>query len=354
MSEEAKTVPPPPNRSSPWAVAIVVGALLVAGFATVRQARQGRAPAPLEPALKFDDASYRATDAGQIAWQETHSFETGFQNPRGIALSGVGKRLFVAGDRHVRAFRFDGCRENAFEVGNEAYCIAVASDGRLAVGLKDRVELWTGAGQRLAQWETLGATAHLTGLCASGDSFYAGDAGNRVVLQFDAQGRIVGRFGERNLARNQPGLVMPSPHLDVAVDAHGTLWLNNPGRHRLEAYAENGDRLRTWGSSGFDVTGFCGCCNPTDFAILPDGRFVTAEKGIPRVKVSTADGVLENVVAGAESFEGDNIGLDLAAAPDGRIFVLDSVRKTVRVFAPKTAETLQRTGRATGDTRAGQ
>ena len=30
---------------------------------------------------------------------------------------------------------------------------------------------------------------------------------------------------------------------------------------------------------------FFGCCNPAQLAVLPDGRFVTAEKGIPRVKI---------------------------------------------------------------------
>lgn len=341
MPEQSKPespAPPPPNQASPWMIVIIVGALLVAGFAAVRQGRQSRTPNPVEPALKYDDARYRVTDPSLIAWQETQSFETGFSEPRGIALSSDGKRLYVAGDKQVRAFRADGCREKAFDVGNDAYCIAAAADGRLVVGLKDHVEIWTAAGQQLARWESLGTTAHLTSVFVKGDSFYAGDAGNRVVLQFDAKGKIVGRFGERNPARNQQGLVMPSPHLDVTIDAQGTLWLNNPGRHRLEAYTENGETVRTWGGPAPDMKGFCGCCNPTDFAILPDGRFVTAEKGIPRVKVSTIDGMLQNVVVGAESFTGDNISLDLAAAPDGRVFVLDPVKKAVRIFAPKATE----------------
>jgi DNA-binding beta-propeller fold protein YncE len=319
-------------------IILIVCALLIAGFAAVRQARQSRTPEPVEPALKFDDAQYRTTDPKQIAWQETQSIETGFNQPRGITLSADGKQLYVAGDQQVRAFRADGCREKAFAVGSDAYCIAVAPDGRLVVGMKDHIEIWNANGQRAAQWETLGPKAHLTSVTARGDAVWAGDAGNRVVLQFDATGKITGRFGERSSSGDQRGLVMPSPHLDVALDAQGTVWLNNPGRHRLEAYVENGDLMRTWGTPTPEIKGFCGCCNPTDFAFLPDGRFVTSEKGIPRVKVSAADGTFQNVVAGAESFTGDNISLDLAVAPDGRIFVLDPVRKSVRVFAPKTTD----------------
>jgi hypothetical protein len=62
---------------------------------------------------------------------------------------------------------------------------------------------------------------------------------------------------------------------------------------------------------------------------------VTSEKGIPRVKVYRADGTFECVVAGAESFKNDEVGLDVAAARDGRIYVLDPADKTVRVFVRK-------------------
>jgi len=264
-----------------------------------------------------------------IAWHETQSIDTGFGQPRAIALSSEGK-LFVAGDRVVRAFSADGCAERKITVGGDAYCIAIATDGRLIVGLKDRIEIWSPKGDRMAQWEPLGKGAHLTSLAARGDSVWAGDAGNRVALQYDANGKIIGRFGESPADR----LVMPSPHLDVHLDAQGALWLNNPGKHRLQAHAENGEITRTWGTPAPEIKGFCGCCNPTDFAFLPDGRFVTAEKGIPRIKVYAADGTFQNVVAGAESFSGDNISLDLAVTADGRVYVLDPERKAVRVFEP--------------------
>lgn len=336
MSEQSKPAsPPPPNRASPWMVAVIVGALLVAAFAAIRQARQSRTPPPIEPALKFDDAQYRVTDGKLIAWQETQSIETDMEQPRGVTVGSDGK-LFLAGDRMVRTFRADGCREITFDVGADAYCITAAPDGRLVVGLKDRVEIWGADGRRAAQWESLGPKAHITSVTALGASVWAGDAGNRVVLQFDANGRIVGRFGEKGSSADQLGLVMPSPHLDSALDAQGLVWLNNPGRHRLEAYEENGRLKRSWGTPTPEIAGFCGCCNPTNFAFLPDGRFVTAEKGIPRVKVYAADGTFQNVVAGAESFTGDNITLDLAVTSDGRILVLDPVKKAVRIFAPKT------------------
>jgi hypothetical protein len=32
-----------------------------------------------------------------------------------------------------------------------------------------------------------------------------------------------------------------------------------------------------------------GCCNPACFALLSDGRIVTVEKGVPRIKVFRAE-----------------------------------------------------------------
>jgi hypothetical protein len=334
MPEESNSpTPRPPKKAGPLVIGIIIGALVVAVLAVIGKGRQRRTPAPVEPALKFNDSEHRKTDPKLIAWKETQSIETGMDQPRAIAL---GKdKLYVAGDRLVRAFTLDGCAQKKTAVGSGAYCIAVAPDGRLIVGLKDHIEVWDAKGKRLAQWDSLGKDAHLTSLFARGEYVWAGDAGNRVALQYDAKGKIVARFGEKNPARNHPGLVMPSPHLDVHVDAQGEVWLNNPGRHRLEAYAENSELSRKWGTPSPAIDGFCGCCNPTDFAFLPDGRFVTAEKGIPRVKVYAANGAFQHVVAGCESFEGDNISLDLAVSKDGRIYVLDPEKKTVRVFEPK-------------------
>ncbi len=91
--------------------------------------------------------------------------------------------------------------------------------------------------------------------------------------------------------------------------------------------------------------GFCGCCNPVNFAVLPDGGFVTCEKGLPRVKIHDADGVFASVVAGPEGFAENwrvcilnalsncqTGGLDVAVDSMGRILVLDPVERVVRIF----------------------
>ncbi len=93
--------------------------------------------------------------------------------------------------------------------------------------------------------------------------------------------------------------------------------------------------LSSWEAAGFGIEGFSGCCNPAHFALLPDGGFVTAEKGLPRVKIHNVDGSLRCVVAAPDQFDDAASGLDVAVGPKGRIYVLDPGRNQIRVFEGK-------------------
>ncbi len=83
------------------------------------------------------------------------------------------------------------------------------------------------------------------------------------------------------------------------------------------------------------LDGFSGCCNPSNFVILPNGSFVTSEKGIIRVKIHNPAGEFETVVATPNQFEKGTTGLDLAVDSDGRILVLDPKKGMVRIFSKK-------------------
>jgi len=83
------------------------------------------------------------------------------------------------------------------------------------------------------------------------------------------------------------------------------------------------------------MEGFCGCCNPSNFAFLHDSLFVTSEKAIERVKIYNPDGTFRCVVAAPGQFEEGTKGLDLAVDKQNRILVLDPVKKLIRVFEAK-------------------
>jgi hypothetical protein len=226
--------------------------------------------------------------------------------------------------------------------------LAVAPDGTVFAGLKDHVEVYDTKGRRSAVWEAPKGRPFLTGIAVGEKDVFVADAGNRLVWRHDRAGAVVGRIGEKNREKDIPGLILPSPFLDVELGQDGLLRVNNPGRHRVELYTVEGDLELAWGKPSMAIAGFCGCCNPVNLALLPDGRCVTFEKGLPRVKVYSADGTMECVVAGTEAFadtrredaisSADEVmygGLDGVVDSLGQVHVLDLLGGGVQVFRRK-------------------
>ena len=141
---------------------------------------------------------------------------------------------------------------------------------------------------------------------------------------------MLGKIGEPDESRNFVGFGIPSPYFDVAVGPQGLLHVVNPGLLRIEAYTFAGKWVSQWGEASSKVDGFNGCCNPSHFAFLSDGRFVTAEKGTSRVKVSSRKGELQCVVAGPQTVP--KLPADICVDGHDRVLILDAARRGVRVF----------------------
>lgn len=310
----------------------------LAGAAAAGSLAAGRPP-PGNP-LAYDISRFFVTDPQLVRYTAARTFATPRPRPRALAFGPAGT-LFIAAGKYVSELKPDGTLLGEIALDGEARCLA-AADGDLYVGLRGGVEVFNARGERRAAWETLPPRAYLTSLAAGANDLFAADAGRRVVLRFDRSGKLRARLGERDAARNTPGFIVPSPFFAVRLGADGLLRVTNPGRHRVEFYTADGDFERAWGRPGAAIEHFCGCCNPVGLALLDDGRVVTFEKGIPRVKVHGPDGAFESVVAGAESFP-ENAracgpddctlgGLDGAADADGRVYILDFVAGNVRVM----------------------
>ena len=132
---------------------------------------------------------------------------------------------------------------------------------------------------------------------AEHDVFVA-DAGNRIVWHYDASGRAEGRIGDANPARTIPGFLITSHYFDLAVGSRRSALRGQSPRAAAGRLHVPGRLGSSWGKGSPEIEGFFGCCNPAHIAVLPDGRFVTAEKGLPRIKVYSRAGKFECVVAG--------------------------------------------------------
>lgn len=328
----------PPSTLKKLGIAGAIVALPVAAYALYNRIEQTSAARNARLAEKFayDASAIRQVDPALIKYKEIRQIDLGMNVPQAIALDGQGN-LLAAGENLLRRFDSAGRITANISVEGTPYCLAADKDGNIFVGFRDHVEIYSAAGRKMAGWSSFGDRSYLTCIAINGDDIYVADAGRRMVLRCDRAGKVLNEIGKPNEAMGVPGLILPSPHLDVAVGADGLVWVANTGKHRLEAYTPQGRLDKFWGSPGTNISEFFGCCNPTDFALLSDGTFITAEKGIPRVKKYDTHFNLEAVVAAPSVFGENQTGLDVAAGADGRIFVLARGARSVRVFAPGSA-----------------
>jgi hypothetical protein len=330
---------------------VVLAGVAVGVIAARRQAGLGRSNADLPGAFQYDIEKLKKIDPALMAYRQTAEWSLALNEPRGLAV-GPDDRVVVVGDRAAAIFQRDGKGVASFPVSQEPRCVAVggvhhAHPGRIYVGLKDRVEVYEASGKRLAAWEPAGKRPAITSIAVGEDDVAVADAGSRLVRIYDVAGKLRREIGKPDEASENQRFIIPSPYFDVAFSSDGLLRVANTGAHRIEGYTLDGHRETAWGKQGDAIEGFCGCCNPAHFALLPDGRYVTVEKGLPRVKVYSAAGEFESVVAGPEQLaQSDTIVeetrddvrqpvFDVATDSRGRILVLDPGVRKVRVFEPK-------------------
>jgi len=285
----------------------------------------------------FDPGKFASIDPAMIRYQKVRDIATGLRETQAMAIDASG-RLLVAGDNCVRFFGETGDNPADIKLSGTPTALATSADGRVLIAFRDHVEIYNADGTRDKTWKSLDAKAIITGLAIHGSDVYVADSGNKIVLHCDLDGNIINTIGGYDPNRKDSGLILPSPHLNVAALADGNVLISNPGRLRMETYSSDGTFRGTIAEAGVGLAKFEGCCNPSNMAVMADGRIVTAEKGIARVKVYTADGKLDGVVAGPDIFGQSSFGLQLAADRSGRVWVMEPGSTTVRVFAPKSVK----------------
>lgn len=276
-------------------------------------------------------------DPSLIHYHQSGEIHIALKQAHALAVGADG-RIFVGGDRAIHVFDSKGSKTAEIKLDYEPRCLAVANaehkyPGRIYVGTADRVAVFDADGKHLESWDKLDEKALPTSIAVAENDVFLADAGNRIVWHYDADGKLVNRIGAPDRARKIPGFIITSEYFDLGLGRDGLLYVVNPRALRLEAYTFQGDLEYFWGKGSPSIDGFFGCCNPAHFAVLSDGRFVTVEKGLPRIKIYTAQGKFECVVAGPEQFP--STAADLAVDGRDRILVLDSDKDRIVIFELK-------------------
>lgn len=331
--------------------AIVGLAIGIGAVAWLRIDPSGDRGSGLPDAFNYDLAKYEQIDPSLIRYAEKAKIAVGMRDARAVAV-GPDDRIYVAGDKMVRTFDPDGTPQKEIALDKEPSCLAVANAehkffGRIYVGMRDHVEVISADGTHEPAWSSPSKRSVLTSIVVAEEDVFVADAGSVIVWHYNTDGKLLGEVGRHDESRGIPQLVIPSPYFDVAIAPDGLLRVVNPGMHHIEAFTFDGHMELSWGKRGMEIDAFCGCCNPSNIAILVDGRVVTAEKGIPRVKVYSESGQFECVVVGSETLAPgrtatvetrDELRLhpvDLAVDSRSRILVLDPAAGCVRVFEHK-------------------
>ena len=272
----------------------------------------------------------------EVLFREVARFGLDLKEPRDLAARPDG-RIVVAGDRRLLEMMPDGAVSGATAVPSEPLCLAVDSSNNTYAGSGDHIAFFPAGSTNGAAWASPSANAHLTSLSVGAGGVFAADYGGRCVWRYDLSGRLLGRFGRGEGAESGQRFIVPTPDF-VVVAGDESVWIANPGRRRIEEYSIDGTFERSWGEASARIEGFCGRANPGHFARLPDGRFVTSEKGLRRVKLYDGDGLFLGMVAPDGAFGRGGDAPPVAAGPDGQVFVLDPRSREIRIYVEKSPD----------------
>jgi hypothetical protein len=299
------------------------------------------------PGSGYDLEALAKVDPDLISYRRSNLFETGFQAARGLFLAADGDVL-VAGDDGFRRFSAEGEEKAAERIGAPAHALWQDAEGDIWLASDKRVFHFPADGGTVGRWVPPyeGEHGRITSIAVSrGEVFLAVEDRRRGSVwrcPMDFSGAEL--LFEPNPEAGILPIIAPSPYIDLGITEEGNVLVGNLGQRQVQLFSPKGDLLAVWGRSSFAIDGFCGCCNPVTVAALPDGRVVTGEKGLKRVKIYRTSGDLDTVVAAPSEFtssalagEPDPIklkGLDVAVSADNSVYVLDQTDGTVHVMMP--------------------
>jgi len=282
-------------------------------------------------ALEVD--TFKEVDPALVKYREIKRINLSHPSPKAVAYQNG--KLGLAYENYLQLIDTTGLEIYGIALSGPVTAIAFSPRENLFVGCGDRIEIYDLDGNASDKWQPGNAKTLITALAFKEERVFAADAGNKIVHIYDYDGNPVASFEGRGRMEGNHGFIIPSSYFDLEVDPDNQLWVTNPGMLYLENYSDEGKLRAFWGEASFDIDGFTGCCNPAHFTFLPDGSFVTSEKGITRIKVYKPSGELDGVVATPQAFDEDSEPPDVAVDTLGRIYALDITRNMVRIFEKK-------------------
>jgi hypothetical protein len=205
--------------------------------------------------------------------------------------------------------------------------ISVSGDTIFASTIETIRELNT-EGEQITEWGPFEDNAIITSVATNNSFVVFADAGNKIVIVLDKKGNLKSMIGKTG-----DPFIIPSPYFDVAIDGENNIYVANTGNRRVEKRNISGTIISSFGQAGTAPDAFCGCCNPAHFALVPGG-FVTAEKGINRIKILNSKGEFVEFVSSVNDFV-PPMPLDVASLDGKIIYGANPADSKVYIFTRK-------------------
>ena len=81
----------------------------------------------------------------------------------------------------------------------------------------DHVQVYDQENVFKVRWESPGEKSLFTSFTVTSEYVYVADAENFIVWQYDKQGVLIKRIGEKDESKDIPGFIIPSPYFDDAL-----------------------------------------------------------------------------------------------------------------------------------------
>lgn len=294
--------------------------------------RSGKIEDSAENPYEYNYDAFKEVDEALLRYKEVSQIKLSFAKPSGLAVHQ--NRLFLTGDQRLQVIDTKGIEFLNIDLLSPPKAIA-ANEEYIAIAFEKNFEIRTADGIFVLTTDTISKNSVLTSISMNQNMIYVADAGQRKVMVFDMQGILLREIEGVSGAESLHGFIVPSANFDLAINKAGELWVVNPGMHAIQHYGDKGELINFWKNSSMKIDGFSGCCNPANFTFLPNGHFITSEKGLVRIKEYDEKGTFIAVVAAPNKFEEEGKSPDVCCNETGNVYALDKDKKLVRIFEPK-------------------
>jgi hypothetical protein len=260
------------------------------------------------------------------AWKIATEFKVNEGSLKAVTVDPSGK-IYLGGDSFVSCYDKD--LKPVWMVKTPAPVTALSNfSDTVYASTVEQILVISQAGRILNEWGPFEDSCIITSVSSNKKFVAFADAGNKMVFILDKGGEV-----KKIVGQNKVEFVIPSPYFDLALDNDNNLFIANTGLHRIETRTIEGTLKSFFGEAGTAPGFFAGCCAPPHFALIPEG-FVTAEKGINRIKILNKKGEFVEFVNSKNKFV-KSVPLDLASADGETIYAANPADSKLYIFKRK-------------------